>query len=1112
MKKKSHGDTESSKKLWIQILRIMRLTILFILLGLFNLSAGVLSQISLDVENKTYKEVFREIEGQTSYRFFFSDDINALNEKVSLNKKDSSLEDVLDELTDKNDLHYAVLTNNVVVISPFETQQSRKLTGEVKDPLGDPLIGVSISVQGTSRGVITDIDGKYAIDVTDGDVLVFSYIGFNPQQVTINGNQVLNITMREDATVLDEIVVTALGIKKKEKSLTYSTQIVNGDELTRAKDPNMITALAGKTAGVQINKSASGLGGSAKVIIRGNRSAAGNNQPLYVIDGVPMNNNLTDQTVSSVGGTNDSANRDGGDGISNLNPDDIESMNILKGPAAAALYGSQAANGVVVITTKKGKAGMTSISFNSNTTWEQAAYGIPEFQNSYTGKNDSWGSAINGSPDYTKDFFNSGITTINSLSLSAGTERMQTYFSYANTYGKGVIEGNEMMKHNFNFRETANFFDNKLTLDANINLMYQKLNNRSVPGGYYLNPLVGLYSFPRGGVEGGQSFDYYKENYMLFNQERNMYLQNWYTDTDMNQNPYWLTNKMPSEDVRTRALANLALTYKINDKFSLQLRGNGDFISDKFNQKMYAGTHPSLAGNNGRYITYEATNMNTYGDILLTYQSALGEDFALNASVGSSITDQRIKTLRLDSRGSGVGLFYPNVFTIGNMDLSGGYIVEENIHRQDQSIFFAGQLGFRDWLFLDVTARNDWSSTLAFTDSDKKGFFYPSIGLTWIINESVSMPEWVTLGKLRGAWSQVGNALPLYISNPVNTIGAGGNFQAYTAAPFSELKPEKTASLEFGTEWKFFSGRVDFDFTYYKTNTTNQLFTLPAPSGSGYSVYYVNAGDIKNEGMEIVLGGSPILTETVRWKTSFNFSTNKNKVLELADGLDYFVFGQAANTNYQMRLEKDGSFGDIYGRAFKRDENGKIQYDDAGLPINDSEADLTKIGNAAPKWNLGWANTVSYKDFSLYFLIDGRFGGDALSITQAGLDALGVSKATGDARLNKGVNFDGKTIDAKGFYTTVGGRGGITEYYIYDATNIRLREVALSYKLPKSLFEDKAIKGCEISLVGRNLFFFKKDAPYDPDASLSTGNNLQGVDVFGMPTNRSFGLNLKLNF
>lgn len=1011
--------------------------------------------VSIHLSNVTVAEAFDAIRNQSGYTIAYNDNDVNLNKKVTVHVKNKPVEEAVRQALVGQNVVF-VITGNHIVLSKYNAAENKnKITGTT-----------------------------------------------------------IPVRLFEDTLTLNEVVITALGIRKKEKSLTYSTQIVDGEELIRVKDPNLITSLAGKTAGVQINKSASGLGGSAKVIIRGNRSAAGNNQPLYVIDGIPINNTITDHTVSSIGGINDAGNRDGGDGISNLNPDDIESLNILKGPAAAALYGSQAANGVVVITTKKGKVGKTAVTFNTATTWNQAVYGIPEFQNNYTGMISGWGSAITGSPDYTGDFFKTGITTINSLSVSSGSEKMQTYFSYAHTYGKGVLEHNDLTKHNFNFRETAGFFENKVTLDANINLLYQNLNNEATPGGYYNNPLVGLYHFPRGSVEGGPSFDYYKTNYQLFDESRSLYTQNWYTyvANGMEQNPYWLINKIPSEDRRIRGMANLVLTYKINRLFSLQARGNADFIADKYNQKMYVGTATAFTGENGRYITYEATHLNTYGDILLTYQDKYGDNFALNIFAGGSISDEKVKSLRLDSRPG--SLYFPNVFTVANMHLDDGYVNEQNIHTQDQSLFFAGQLAYRDVLFLDVTARNEWTSTLAFTTSAERGFFYPSVGLSWIINESFSLPEEINLGKIRGAWAQVGNGLLPYISNLNHTIASGGNFQANTTAPFDELKPENTESYELGTEWRLFNNRIELDFTYYKTNTINQLFRLPATAGSGYSYFYINAGNIENKGMEMMLGGSPVWSKDYRWKTAFNFATNQNKVLELDDRLNYFAFGQDATHSYQMRLEKGGSFGDIYGMVFQRDEKGDIVYNQAGLPVGDTTSDLKKIANCTPKWNLGWSNTLVYKDFSLFFLIDGRFGGEVLSVTQADLDAYGVSKVTGDARKAGQVFFDGKTItDVASFYQTVGGRSGITEYYVYDATNIRLRELSLAYNLPeKWLGENGLIKSCAIALTGRNLGFLKNNAPYDPDALLSTGNNLQGVDVFGMPANRSYGMNVKIRF
>lgn len=992
----------------------------------------------------------------------------------------------------------------------------------------EPIIGASVLVKGTTSGIVTDLEGNFVIADApkDATTLQVSYVGMITQEVPITPG-FIKVILKSDTKLLDEVVVTALGIVKKEKSLTYSTQVVNGDELIRAKDPNMMNALAGKTAGVQINKSSSGLGGSSKVVIRGNRSVSGSNQPLYVIDGVPFGSSTNENTSTTIGGDNDSGNYDRGDGISNLNPDDIESMNILKGPAAAALYGSSAANGVIIITTKKGKEGRASISFNTNTTFDMAAYGIPEFQNHYTGTGQSWGGKINGSPDYADEFFRTGVTTINSLSLSMGSKAMQTYFSYANTCGTGVVDGNRLVKHNFNFRETASFFDNKLTVDANVNAMYQKGNNRTTSGGFYMNPLIGLYHFPRGGVEGGKDFNYYKDNYQVLNTKRNIMDQNWYKTegTDMEQNPYWLINKVPNEDTRYRTLLNLSVKYQINDLFSIQARGSADYIADKNNTRMYAGTSSILCGmnangtgTNGRYIYGEESALSTYGDMLFTYQQQL-ENFSINASVGASVNDYNGNGTGFDSYPGTLSV--PNVFTMHNVTLNKGALTDWKKHTQSQSVFFTGQVGFKDQLFLDVTARNDWTSTLAYTKYKNKGFFYPSVGLTWLLNESLKLPEWIDMGKIRGAWSQVGNGLDTYLSNPLNSINKSGGINFNTTSPFDELKPEMTSSLEFGTEWRFFNSRLEFDFTYYKTNTKNQLFTLDAPTGSQYTEYYINAGDIQNTGIEIMLNATPIMNNNFRWKTGINFATNKNEAKKLAgDDFGYFQFSGGESNNVWSRLEVGGSFGDIYGTTFVRDDNGNIKFekDEKGneLPVVNM-SDPKKLGNSTPDFNLGWSNTITWRDFSLYFLIDGRFGGDVMSLTEADLDLQGVSAATGAARDRGYVMLEGKKItgaeNIEAFYNRVGSRSGVTEYYMYSATNIRLRELSIGYNLPQTwLAKTGIIKSAQLSLVGRNLFFFKNDAPYDPDGMMSTSNRLQGVDVFGMPTNRSIGFNLKVNF
>lgn len=1120
MRKFTPKNFESEKNRNILFFRIV--TLFLCLLFMPAVAQGVSKQsenalITIRKSNVDLLNIMGDIEKQSNYLFVYNKDVN-VRKNTTIDITDKPLNEVLNNLFNNSNIRFTIEGSYILLSTDKQDeikgvkQSDITIKGTVTSEDNEPMPGVTILVKGLSIGGITDLDGKFNIEVpSESSVLIFSFIGYESVEQVVGNQRVINVLLKEDVHKIDEIVVTALGIKKKEKSLTYSTQVVGGEELIRAKDPNMINSLAGKTAGVQINKSASGLGGSVKMVIRGPRSVSGSNQPLYVIDGVPINSSSNDATSTTIGGNNDAGNRDGGDGISNLNPDDIESMNILKGPAAAALYGSSAANGVVVITTKRGKVGRTNVSFSSNTTWESAAHGIPEFQNSYGGVTTSWGDPISGSPDYTKDFFKTGVTTINSVSLSAGSEMMQTYFSYANTYSKGVIENGRLNKHNFNFRETAFFFDKRLQADANINLMYQNVNNRPSPGGFYLNPLVGLYKFPRGGVQGGQPFDYYRENYKIMNTERNMFLQNWYTaPTSFEQNPYWITNMLPNNDKRYRTIANLSLSYKLNDLFNIQARGNADFVSDSYEMKMYTGTDASLAGTNGRFISDESHDLSVYGDIMLSYQQTVN-DFAFNASLGASIKDDTGKNIGFDSYPG--GLFNPNIFAAGNIDHNNGSPSLNKYHEQGQAVFFAGQIGFRDWLFLDFTARNDWTSTLAYTKYMDKGFFYPSVGLTWVMNEALKMPELINLGKVRAAWSKVGNGLPRYRSNPLNSVGRGGVVSYNTTAPFDELKPEMTTSIEFGTEWRFLNNRLDFDFTYYRTNTKNQLFSLNAPTGSKYTTYYVNAGNIKNEGVEIVLGGTPVMTNDFRWKTSVNFALNRNTVVELAEDLGYFNFEGGGSNSYGMRLEVGGSFGDIYGRTFLRDDQGNYQFDNDGMPIAD-KADIKKLGNTSPDFNLGWQNTFTYKGFSLYFLIDGRFGGDVISLTEAELDKYGVSKASGEARSQGGVLFGGKKIeDAARFYTIVGGRDGITENYVYSATNIRLRELSLSYSLPQKLFNSvPVIRGADFSLIGRNLFFFKNNAPYDPDGTLSVGNGLQGVDVFGMPSTRSFGFNLKLNF
>ena len=990
--------------------------------------------------------------------------------------------------------------------------------GRVVDVSGEPLIGATIREKGGTRGTVTDIEGNFILSVPDSAVLQVSFVGYESIEVSVGGRKTLEIQLRENTVMLDNVIITALGLEKKEASLAYSIQKVKGEELTRMKEVNMITALAGKAAGVQINKNSSGIGGSAKVSLRGIRSASGDNQPLYVIDGVPMLNIGTEQAYSAIGGTANAGNRDGGDGISNLNPEDVESISILKGAPAAALYGSQAANGVILITTKKGNtAGQRNIYFSTGLTFDKA-FSLPKMQNCYGVSDvvDSWGEkAYLPTSNELNDFFRTGLTSITSVSVNYGNEKIQTYFSYANTTGRGIVDKNQLTKHNINLRETAVMFNQRLKLDGNVNVMRQIVKNKPVSGGFYMNPLVGLYRFPR-----GEDLSYYKDNYEIYDPERKLGIQNWHTFTeDFEQNPYWIQNRIQSKETRMRSIISLSANLRINSWLTVQARGSVDYISDKMRQKFYASTAPALCGANGRYIEMDYQETLIYGDVM-----AMGkrkwEDFTVDVAIGGSINDKNVNSTRYDSKNA--SLKYANVFNLANIVMNGSASIDQKIdsRRQLQSVFGTAQVGYQDKVFLDLTARNDWASTLAYTSHEKSGFFYPSAGLSFLIDKWIQLPEWISFAKLRGTYSKVGNDIPQFITNSVSHITAGGELQANDAAPFKEMEPEMTHSVEVGTEWRFFQSRLGFNLTYYRTNTHNQFFKLPALAGDMYAYRYVNAGDIQNRGWELTVDATPVLTPDFTWKTSLNFSSNRNKIKELHEELKELVYGPSSfSSSYAMKLVKGGSIGDIYGKAFVRDAEGNIVYqtegDHKGLPAVEGEGNTIKVGNANPRFIMGWNHTFSYKGFSLYLLLDWRYGGKILSQTQAEMDLYGVSQVTALARDRGYVTLEGQQIDnVKGFYKNiVGGRAGVTEYYMYDATNLRLREVSLNYTFPKKWMQKtKVLKDLQLAFVARNLCFLYKKAPFDPDLVLSTGNDNQGIEVFGMPTTRSLGFTVKCEF
>lgn len=992
-----------------------------------------------------------------------------------------------------------------------------EVKGRVTDEAGTPLVGVTVVERGTPNGTATLSDGRFSIQIAAGGVLDFSYIGYASRTVEPGSRTELEVVLKEDVKTIEEVIVTALGLERNYADLIYAADKIKGRELSAVKSSNMILALAGKSAGVQVNSSSSGAGASAKVSIRGVRSVASDNQPLYVVDGMPMLNSSPEQSYSAIGGTADAGNRDGGDGISNLNAEDIESVSILKGAPAAALYGSQAANGVILITTKRGSAEKQQVTFTSNLTF-QRPFCLPEFQDRYgvSGGVESWG-ARGGVTSYDNvgEFFRTGVTAVNGLSVSTGSELIQSYFSYANTAERGITGKNRLMRHNFNLRATSDILGKRVKLDGNVNFMRQSVDDKPVPGGFYMNPLVGLYRFPR-----GVDITPYREDFEVYDADRKLGVQNWIAPSDdFEQNPYWIVNRIRSKSLRNRVMASLSADWRVTGWLHIKARANVDHFSDKVRQKFWASTAPALAGANGRYVESSFAETLFNGEVLALFDKRLSDDWKFSATLGTGLNDRTVNSLRIDSKTA--SLYYPNIFNVANIVMNSSAYIDEQIdaRRQIQSLFATASFKYGESLNFEVTGRNDWASTLAYTDHENSGFFYYSVGASWVINKMFKLPEWISMGKVRLTWSRVGNDIPMFITNPKAHISSGGGVNAADAAPGTNLKPEMTGALEAGAEWRFFGDRLNVNVTYYRTNTRNQFFKLPALSGEAYAFRYENAGNIENEGVEIALSAYPVYGKRITWYSSVNFSQNRNRVIKLHDELREYVYGPSSfSSSYAMKLVEGGSIGDIYGRAFERDEQGRIVYetegDYAGLPRTVGDGNTVKVGNANPRFSLSWSNTVSYKGLSLSLLVDCRYGGRLLSQTMADLDSYGVTKATADARDRGYVTLEGRRIeDVKGFYKLVGGRAGVTEYYMYDATNIRLREMSLSYALPKQLVRrTRVFSAVSVSLVARNLFFIYNASPFDPDLVLSTGNDNQGIDVYGMPTVRSVGFNIKLEF
>ncbi len=988
------------------------------------------------------------------------------------------------------------------VAKPFakvEQANEKTVGGQVLDENGEPVIGATVTVKGTKTAVVTDVDGKFSLKVPTGSTLVITYLGYADKVVAATGTG-MTINIAQDEKTLEEVVVTALGIKRSEKALSYNVQQLGNEELTTVKSTNFMNSLAGKVAGVNINASSAGMGGATRVVMRGPKSINQSNAALYVIDGVPINNR-NNGSVESIYST-----QPGGEGIADLNPEDIESISVLSGPAAAALYGSAAAQGVIMITTKKGKEGKVSVVV-SNSSQFSSVFKMPEFQNEYAnrpGEVRSWGTK--GGSEYTgfdpENFFNTGTNIQNNVSLTVGNGKNQTYASVGTTNATGIIPNNEYDRYNFTFRNTTSFLKDKMTLD--VNFSYVKQNDQNLMAqGQYFNPLVGLYLFPR-----GESFDAVR-TFEVYDQSRNIYVQNWNFGNALSmQNPYWVAKRMNRTNNKHRYMVNGSLKYDILDWLNVVGRIRFDRSSTKADDKRYASTINLFAHSDYGFYGYSnIADQSVYGDVMFNVNKSF-EQFSIGANVGGSFS--RVK---YESTGFQGGLRAPsNVFTPNAIDYANATndnrpIYSSNKHNIN-SVFANVELGWRSMLYLTLTGRNDWDSALAGTNNES--FFYPSVGMSAIISQMAKLPEFINYLKVRGSWASVGSAISPNITSQWR-YNYKPNTQSYETVTYKfpeTFYPERTNSWEAGLTARFFNNALTLDVTLYQSNTRKQTFLRPITVSEGYSSEYVQTGNVRNRGIELSLGYSHEFGK-VTWNSSFTYSMNRNKIIDLLDNPEETISTSGLN-GVGVILKKGGTMGDVYTYTdFARDNEGNIALDASGNVIRQTLTNPKYIGNVLPKGNIGFSNEFSWKGVSLGFLLTARLGGIVMSQTQAIMDYYGVSKTSAVARDNGGIPVNTGLVSAESYYSVVGGDNPIWSEYTYSGTNVRLQEAHIGYNIPK-----RWLGGLDLSLglTANNLWMIYCKAPFDPESTASTGTFYQALDYFMQPSLRSLGFNVKLKF
>lgn len=1014
---------------------------------------------------------------------------------------------------------------------------AQTITGKVTSTTdGTGLPGVTVTVKNVPGGAITDAGGNYSIQAGTNGILIFSYIGYKNIEVAVGGRSIVNVEMEEDQTALDEVVVTALGIEREKKSLGYAVQEIKGADVVDARETNLSNAFSGKVAGLQVVRSSNGAGGSSKILLRGNNSLTGSNQPLIIVDGIPIDN-FTGTTENGYWAQG----LDMGNGLGDINPNDIQSISVLKGPSAAALYGSRAGNGVILITTKSGrKQPGLGITFTS-TFGVENIFIKPDLQKSFgqgddgifnAMSNNSWGPKIEGQNvtkwdgsssslqayDNVETFLRNGSTQNYGLALQQQYGSIGLYSSVNYVEDKSIIPGNKLTRMNFTTKATASFGpENRWTTDMKFSYNNTAGYNRPI-NGRDRSSVYTLYTMPVSLNVGDFS--------AATNEFGNML---WYPGAfSATPNPYWLYRYNLNEDVRNRFIMNGSIKYAFTDWLDAEVKAGGDIYATNTESKTYAGG-PMTNSYSTSKQTFTEVN---YTALLKAAKEKVFGNFGGNLTVGGNLMHQKWSSLRVNTG----ELEVPNLFSPTNA--KGIPIITPGFsEKKINSIFASAGLNYGGWIFFDITARNDWSSALI---EENRSYFYPSYSLAYVFTDhaeaaSIALPNWLSYAKLRGSYATVGNDLApyqLYNGYSIGKDPLGHTIAArQTLLKNSDVRSELIKNLEFGVELRFIQDRIGLDFTWYKANATRQLLAIPMDPLSGYSKRMINAGDIQNKGFEIV-ATADILNKPgkLNWSLMANFSKNENKIINIAgeEGVNSYELG--AFDDLFIRAATDGLYGDIYGTKFLRVKDeaspyyGQVILNANGLPQRDAE--IVKLGNQQAKGMLGITNTFNYKSFGLSFLFDARFGGEIFSASNVGLQRFGVAEVTApggerndfvvDGVIQSGETFEKNTVSVsqQQYWNTVATLNnlGVGEAYIYDATNIRLRNVAFSYSLPKKMLGN-VFQHAKATISCNNVWMLKSHLNgIDPESVFATGSNAVGFESGAFPTMRSYLLSLSFGF